>query len=387
MNEPAEKIARLIAGYIQKTLTSEEHDELDTWVNESDDNMRLFEELTDEKNINAGLQLMAITNTEEAYNKLVDNGALKKLNPPRNIWIWISAASIVIAVLIFAGIQYEGKKPIAVTPKKTGLPTANADSNSVLLQLANGMVVNLSEAADGWLELGQRQQMQKTNDSTLTYTIGGSTAVQTLTTPAGKQFQVQLNDGTKVWLNAASSLTYNGNFTDKERTVKLNGEAYFEVAPDSKRPFKVFMKDSAVVTVLGTHFNISAYPNQVDKAVTLLEGTVAVSTPLVAGTTLKPGAQALINKKSIRQNKHIDIETIMAWKQGLFIFKDASLAQMMEQIKVWYGVKIVYEGATQQLFNARFSRTETLEQILKTLELNGHLSFTLKNNTLYVLPR
>lgn len=387
MNEPAERIARLVAGYIRHTLTPAEHDELDDWVNESDDNMQLFEELTDENNINSALLWLEQIQTKDAYKKLLDRGVLKRQRAGRPAGAWVAAATVLVAVTVYMGVHDQSSRPATSTPHQFDGMVAGTDSNAVLLQLADGKVINLLETPMGLIEPAGEQKIQKVNDSTLLYKNGGDKGLQTLTTPAGKLFQVHLSDGTRVWLNAASSISYSGKFTGDERAVMLSGEAYFEVAHNSQRPFKVYMKDSTVVTVLGTRFNVASYVNHTSKTVTLLEGRVTVAAPAGRDITLQPGSQAVVSSGSIRARGVTDMETVMGWKQGLFIFKDASLPQMMDQLKTWFGLSIVYEGTTHQLFTARFSRNTPLEEILKTLELNGHLSFKLKNNTLYVLSR
>lgn len=395
----AHRTAYLIAGYIRHTLTEAEHNELDNWVNEGDANMKLFEELTDEENIAAHLERMGQIDTEAAYTKLQQEGKLKlpSQKPALRKW-WAAAASVVIlsGIYLWTNVKNrpgDDKAGMAASSKKI----IEKDPENVMLQLSNGTVINLSASRLGLIDL-QNAYIQKSSDSTLEYLGEGEGLMQALSTPHGKQFQVKLSDGTKVWLNTASSLQYPGRFANNERVVFVTGEAYFEVAPDSKRPFKVYMEDSSLVTVLGTHFNVSAYQNQPLKTVTLLEGSVNVTPPPsegvggrfsregASGVRLLPGSQAFLNNGTIKKQTGVDIDEVMGWRNGLFVFKDADIKTIMEQLALWYNVEVVYKGKINYQFNAVFPRSERLERILHLLQLNGHVNFKTENNVIYVLP-
>lgn len=400
INKLAQRTAYLIAGFIRNTLTEAEHDELDDWVNESHTNMRLFENLTDEENIAANLERMGQIDTEAAYTRLQEEGAFKLPSKKQgSLKWWAIAASLIILSGVYLWLNVKDRLESSKTDvADNDIKPAQANSGSVSLQLSNGTVVNLSETNAGLIDIGQSEHVRKSSDSTLEYLNEGTGQLQTLYTPYGKQFQVKLADGTRVWLNTASSLKYPGRFANNERAVFVKGEAYFEVAPDSKRPFKVYMEDSSLVTVLGTHFNVSAYQNQPMKTVTLLEGSVNVTPPPSEGVggrfsreeasevRLLPGNQAILSNGGIKKRTGINIDEVMGWKSGLFVFKDANIETIMKELQQWYNVEVVYKGKINHQFNATFSRAENLGRILQLLQSNGNVNFKTENNIVYVLP-
>jgi len=251
----------------------------------------------------------------------------------------------------------------------------------VLLTLENGKSIDLSKVKNGLLESGIGI---KENDSVLNFDNTSVAQNHILKTPTGKTFQLKLPDGTNVWLNSSSSLKFPTLFTGNERIVTLEGEGYFEVAKNVQKPFKVLMTDSSLITVLGTHFNVNAYKNE-SKEVTLIEGSVNVS-KAQSSVLLTPGTLVEISNSGLGKVKKADVESIMGWKSGLFVFKDANIKNIMSQLEQWYNIKTVYNGQVRHQFNATFSRNENLDQILKLLELNGFVNFKTENNIVYVSP-
>ena len=362
----AERIAYLIAGYIRKTLTEKEHDELDDWVNEDDSNMKLFEDLTDEQNIESNLKWLDDINTEAVYEKLKQEGKFELPSKKSNSIFWIAAVT---------------NKPTDQTGLTVNNDTLKNHVNGVLLTLENGKSIDLSKVKNGLLESGIGI---KENDSVLNFDNTSVAQNHILKTPTGKTFQLKLPDGTNVWLNSSSSLKFPTLFTGNERIVTLEGEGYFEVAKNVQKPFKVLMTDSSLITVLGTHFNVNAYKNE-SKEVTLIEGSVNVS-KAQSSVLLTPGTLVEISNSGLGKVKKADVESIMGWKSGLFVFKDANIKNIMSQLEQWYNIKTVYNGQVRHQFNATFSRNENLDQILKLLELNGFVNFKTENNIVYVSP-
>ncbi len=362
----AERIAYLIAGYIRKTLTEKEHDELDDWVNEDDSNMKLFEDLTDEQNIESNLKWLDDINTEAVYEKLKQEGKFELPSKKSNSIFWIATVT---------------NKPTDQTGLTVNNDTLKNHVNGVLLTLENGKSIDLSKVKNGLLESGIGI---KENDSVLNFDNTSVAQNHILKTPTGKTFQLKLPDGTNVWLNSSSSLKFPTLFTGNERIVTLEGEGYFEVAKNVQKPFKVLMTDSSLITVLGTHFNVNAYKNE-SKEVTLIEGSVNVS-KAQSSVLLTPGTLVEISNSGLGKVKKADVESIMGWKSGLFVFKDANIKNIMSQLEQWYNIKTVYNGQVRHQFNATFSRNENLDQILKLLELNGFVNFKTENNIVYVSP-
>ncbi len=391
MDKAAYRTAYLIAGFIRNTLSEKEHDELDSWVNESDHNMKLFEDLTDETNITANLEWMDKVQTEQSYQAMQEKGAFKATSPKiYDRRIWLAAASVIVLLGVFFVYRYTASKPGSVEDIVTTDTTLlKPGGNRATLTLADGKVIDLTYAKTGAIESDSGSHVNKTAEGELVYAkdsgVSNTASFHTLSTPAGGQYQVTLPDGTKVWLNAASTIKYPPAFSGNERKVIITGEAYFEVAKNERKPFRVLMPDSTAVIVTGTHFNINAYQNEKMQQVTLLEGSVTVSNA-VNVTKLEPGTQASIKNKDITKEKVLDTEEITGWKDGLFVFHDAPIESIMMQLERWYDAKIIYQANIKQLFNATILRKEPLAKVLKLLELNGYVHFKTENNTIYVLP-
>lgn len=246
-------------------------------------------------------------------------------------------------------------------------------TDQAVLTLADGTTIALEGAENRLIrEDGTAIRQQK---GRLQYTVEDASAPvgnNTLTTSRGGQYMLTLPDGTRVWLNAASSFTYPTRFSGKERRVELEGQAYFEVAKSPDQPFIVKVKD-ATVKVLGTHFDIMAYPEEKEIQTTLVEGSVMVSRG-AAEKVIAPGEQAFWNDGAAGalSVRAADIQQVTAWKTGFFEFDNADIATIMRQIGRWYSVDIRYEKApNHKTFGGRISRNLPLSQVLELLEANG----------------
>ena len=379
--EQAFRIAYLVAGYIRKTLTSREHDELDAWVEASDENMKMFEELTDEKNIEANLAWMDKVNTETQLAKVKSSMTfhqpVQRMHPRMQLISIIAAAIVMVAVAVFV-IQRMTDGADKQSARTEILPT----NDKTILRLSDGSIIDLPATSNGIFDA--TSGVNKTGAGQIVYEKkkGEQTLFHTLTTSTGGQYQVQLSDGSKVWLNATSSLVYPTQFTGGERVVELLGEGYFEIAKNAGKPFIVKL-NNASVKVLGTHFNISGYANE-PLAVTLLEGSVEVASG-EKKLRLQPGEQAEINANAMRLIKDADEESVTGWKEGQFVFKDANIKNIMQQVMRWYDVQVVYEAQVNHLFNGHISRREPLSKVLRLLELTGKIHFKVENKIVYVL--
>ena len=382
---PLSRAAYLIAGYIRRTLTQAEHDELDEWVNASDDNMKLFEELTDEKNIEENLAWLDKINVEKALAKTKEKIHFKKNEKPFiRWWAWAAASITLIAGAL---LVYKLTLPAKNKPTEIVQQDVQPGGNKATLTLSNGSVLDLTNAKNGLLKNDHGIAVNKNNDSELLYTGRNFSPelYNTLATPKGGQYKVTLSDGTKVWLNSESSLKYPVSFDTKQRTVELNGEGYFEVAKDSGRPFKVVLSDQCEVKVFGTHFNIMSYPDESAKWITLLEGSVELSSE-TSTQKLIPGQQGQINASGIKLINNVDTEEITGWKNGLFIFHDEQISSIMKQVARWYDVEISYKINTSDHFNATISRNEPLSRLLHFLEETGKIHFKIDKKRIDVLP-
>ena len=387
LDKTASRTAYLIAAYIRGTISEQEHDELDDWVNASDQNMQLFEELTDEKNMEQNLAWMDKVNTEQSYEKLWKEGKFKKHAKKFQIRrTWIAAASLLLAAGIFFIYRYSTNKKLTTEPPVMAQSILQPGGNKATLTLENGSVIDLSTARNGLLNTDSAGTIIKVQDGKMVYDDDDITntvaMVHTLRTPVGGQFRVTLPDGSMVWLNSSSSLTYPSRFTGNERLVKLTGEAYFEVAKDLQKPFRV---ESSLqeLEVLGTHFNINAYTDEPSLNTTLLEGSVKVS---VGPETklLTPGQQSKIIN-GIIQVTEVDTGDVIAWKNNTFKFTDAPIEIVMRQIQRWYGAEIIYRDKVNFHFNAAIDRTEPVADILHYLEGTGQVHFKIDNKKIIVM--
>ncbi len=245
-----------------------------------------------------------------------------------------------------------------------------------IIKLDNGKLVY----RDSVSMLGS-QQIQ-TNLPNLLYKEEPLHQINTLTTPRGGQHQLTLPDGTKVWLNAASSITFPTAFMKKERRVEIKGEAYFEVAKNTEMPFIVKINNKAEVKVLGTHFNINAYDDESSIKTTLLEGSVRMSSLITGqGSLLTPGEQASLDEKNKLKVEKVEMNETIAWKNGLISCKDADIQSIMRQIARWYDVEVVYEkNIRERIFTGEISRNTNLSEVLKILELSD-IRFRIENKS------
>lgn len=296
-------------------------------------------------------------------------------------WWKRSAVAACITIAIAAGV-YVWTKPVNTSTNALNSSTKDVSpgGNRAILSLSNGEKLVLSTAKTGLVIDATKLSY---NDGTALLV---NTAKQlTLETPRGGIYQIVLPDGSRVWLNAASSITFPANFKGlKNRKVELTGEAYFEVAKNASQPFIVHSAQQEV-QVLGTHFNVSAYPDEATSSTTLLEGIVQVARPGLSGLKLKPGQQAVVLSGQPTKLLQVDADESVAWKDGLFDFNDTELKTIMRQISRWYNVDVIYEDEPGDLhFGASISRNEKLSKVLEMLEGTGLLSFKISGNRVYV---
>lgn len=305
-----------------------------------------------------------------------------------------SAWSAAAAVLMVAGatlIFYPAKKSVQnteIAQKKEIKP----GGNKAILTLANGDKISLTDSANGQIAVQASIKITKTAEGQIVYELPPGPAegtnaqpeYNTIEAPAGGQWQVILPDRSKVWLNAKSSLTYPTFFIGNERKVELKGEAYFEIAHNVEMPFIVASKTQAV-EVLGTHFNIMAYEDERITKTTLLEGSVKISGNS-GSRILVPGEQARVSSAAIKVTNAVDLEDVMAWKNGYFKFNE-SLESIMRKIARWYDVQVVYANNVDASLNfgGKISRYKNLSSALKIMELTGNVHFKVEGRRVTVM--
>ena len=298
---------------------------------------------------------------------------------------WKMAAAMLVAAFasIYLYIREPGQKVAHTDKSQTIIHDIPPGGNKAILTLADGKKIILDNTGAGTITTQGDIAVSKSKDGQLIYEFGKNNTdpenhepvFNTISTPVGGQYQVVLSDDTRVWLNASSSIKFPTAFTKNERQVEIEGEAYFEVAKDKKRPFRV-LTNGQKIEVLGTHFNVNAYKDEASIKTTLIEGSVKV----VSGRSndiLKPGEQSRMSREDYGiRIVNVDVEEAAAWKNGRFMFDNEDIHSIMRKISRWYGVEVVYEDDNiHEKFGGTISRFENVSQVLKLLEITGTIHF------------
>ena len=339
--------------------------------------------------------LNARFNTIIAENSVVETPVIsKKIYSYK--WFKYSAAAASVAVVfssLFLFNQHHSLKKDSAIVKVKPADVAPGKDDAVLT-LADGRKILLSETANGELAEQSGVSITKTSDGKIVYHISDSKSgaanpgslYNTISTPRGGQYQVNLPDGTKVWLNSASSIKFPTTFAAAaKRNVSLTGEAYFEVSKDKKRPFIVATAKQSV-EVLGTHFDISSYADDAATKTTLLEGSVRITADQKS-LLLKPGQQANVDEQIVVSN--VDPETAIAWKNGYFSFDDEELGSAMNKVARWYDLEVEFTDAAlkHKLIAAYSTRFANVSELLKRLNQVGSAQFDLEGRTIRISRR
>jgi transmembrane sensor len=313
--------------------------------------------------------------------------------PKRYTFRYYYAAAAVLLVGLFVVLLYpqpkDSQQQLSTQSQAAGKSAIKPGTTKATLTLSDGTVINLDDVANGVISQQGNITVAKSADGKLIYKVNsapGQTSIyNTISTPRGGEYQVVLPDGTHVWLNAASTLRFPSVFSAAERKVELTGEAYFEVAKLKHKPFKVNARNMAI-EVLGTHFNVNAYDDEAQIKTTLLEGSVRLS----AGNNqklLKPGQQARLGKQSDFSIAEVNVEEAIAWKKGYFIFDNENIESIMRKVSRWYDVEVTYKGKVDQgHYGGTVSRFDSVEGVLKSLELTGSVHFRMEGRRIIVMP-
>lgn len=349
--------------YLQGKATAEEQEFINSWYNHIMEQQPTAVDEINWDSIKADL------------DKRLPIAPVKRQPKIRRLRYTLAFASMLLmAIGIAIYLRAPSIKPI---PKEMVNQVIVSGGNKATLKLANGKIIALNEHEDAVIT---RDGKNYYADGTLV--AGGELRkdiVQNLeiSVPNGGQYQIVLSDGTKVWLNASSSLKYPSSFANAaERTVELSGEAYFEVAHNPQKPFQV-KSNGQNIRVLGTHFNVNAYADEPTMKTTLLEGKVAVSLPSGESKNLIPGQQSIVRsgQTDIRV-RQVDPSEAIDWKNGDFTFNNASIETIMRKIARWYDVDVVFQGKiTAANFGGVISRSKKITEVLQLLELTDAVHF------------
>lgn len=382
-------IIALIVKYHHGTLTAADQGELDDWLNADVRNRTLFNQLMEERYQHTNLDALDKYDEEKAFRSLMNRIGMPGRRGSARWKRWAVAAAVAgLGVFLLTGDLNPWRKgqPVAGVTRVAGYAgDVPPGGNKAILTLAGGRQIVLDTMESRTLALQGNTAVMKLNGRRLTllagdaHLMGGAPAYNTLATPRGGQFELELPDGTDVWLNALSSIRFPTRFTGASREVEVDGEVYFEVAQHAGRPF-IVRKGDTRVQVLGTHFDVTAYDDESTLTVTLLEGSVKVSTKSAGrSAVLRPGQQArLDNNGQMKVLEDVDVNRVVAWKDGRFEFS-GNIQEIMRRIARWYNVSIVYQGGvTDKAFEGSISRYEYVSQVLKMLELTGSIHFTVR---------
>ncbi|AEW00380.1 hypothetical protein A4D02_23930 [Niastella koreensis] len=388
----ANQFSDLIQRYRLGTCSKEEKEQVEGWYNERRND--IYNPLTEVEEEVVGARIYS--NVQEVLTSVTAERVIPIWRKQRTWWVAAGTLMLMTTAGYFL-FTHKNPVPAIVHTPKPGIQPVMPGGNKALLTLGDGSVIVLDSAANGALSQQGKTIVLKKQDGQLVYESrhnGNQDAVawNTISTPRGGQYQVVLPDGTKVWLNAESTLRFPAGFTGKDRTVDLTGEAYFEVNHNNL-PFIVDIisvngrPGGGKVQVLGTHFNIKAYLDESVVKTTLLEGSVDM-TSTESHFILKPGQQAQLTKSSGKMSldEHADVEEAVAWKDGRFVFNEASVETVMREIARWYDVEIVYAGKVPtEKFEGEILRSSNIQEVFKILELSN-VHCKIEGRKITVLP-
>lgn len=387
-------IPMLLLKQLQQEIAPEEAGRLQQWVDQSDSNRQLMESMMEESNLDNQVQdYYAFRRLAEEARKEVNKG---RRPAGRKFWFRLIAAAVVLILLTASAyllFRPTGKQLSTTDNKNNKQPTNNipAGRDGAVLTLSDGTQIVLDSAANG--KLAQEGKATITHrDGQISYQAGGSEKgkllYNTTSTPRGRQYKLQLVDGTSIYLNAASSVTYPTEFTGHKREVTITGEVFLEVAPDKAKPFIVHIaKSDDYIEVLGTRFAVNAYVDEPYVRTTLIHGVINM-TARVRGkstsTLLQPGNQTQVSHENLVLIKEANIEEATAFMNGFFYFDHADIKTVMRQLEKWYDVEVSFEQpVSTRTFDGEIQRNLPLAVVLKILERNG-VAFSVEGNKVVV---
>lgn len=382
------QLQNLIEKYNNQTATQEEKTQLEEWyatVNGESPELRSDERSALKDNIYSSV-ITSIKNEDVAETEY---------RKPKIRYLKFVSAAVFVAVL-FGGVliylQHTNQTTLSNSSINLNKHRLKPGGNNAVLKLADGTELILNQTANGQIANQSGVKITKTKSGELIYTFLSNSKPEsfqnnTVSTPRGGQYHLILVDGTGVWLNAASSITFPTAFVGNDRTVKVTGEVYFEVSKDRRKPF-IVSTDRSEIKVLGTHFNVNAYEDEDYQKTTLLEGSIEIKKGNLT-KLLSPGEQANISTASeaikIKQIENLD--AIIAWKNGYFQFLGSDLQSFMRQISRWYDTEVIYNGSIPaKQYVGKIPRNLEVGDLIKMLAYTG-IHCKIENNKITINPK
>lgn len=381
----ADRISHLIYRRILGIITTEEVEELDSWRTSSDANEMIYQKLLDTTFLEREYKRLKTVNVVRPLTDMQTRVQSKSIRVYRRLWWQVGAAAVVL-LLFTLGIVYMGdtRRNLLLSEKQeTELYAAqiHPGETKAVLTLNNGMELDLGADQEK-----NQVAIQKTRSTQ--YAKPEEKALNCLTTPRGGEFKVTLEDGTQVWLNAESQLSYPDTFSQDERRVIIKGEAYFKVAKDVRKPFYV-ESNGQLVRVYGTEFNIRSYEEDSDIYTTLVSGSVSLqpANGSESELILTPGKQAVFDKQHQSTSvRSVDTRVVTSWRQGMFVFEEQNLEQIMRDLSRWYNFSYEFKDSSlrETIFMGSVPRYGDFNEILEILEKSGGLKFRMKDHTVII---
>lgn len=382
MSNNKSRILELFRKYLSNTSTVAEEQEFLGYIEDPLYKNKIQEIISESFDNQLEIESLNEDSRKRILNQILYKGKVE-VQPGKIYKLW-SRVAVTASILLCLGIALYLYQPDSnkTKPEVVAKSDVKPDSSKVYLTLSNGERIALSDTKEGQIAEQSGITITKTAEGQLVYSISeaphkvSSNEYNTVETPKGAQYQINLPDGTRVWLNAFSSLKYPVSFSSlKERKVTLKGEGYFEVSKDKERPF-IVATDKQEVEVLGTHFNVNAYNTQVVKT-TLLEGSVKVlSLGSAQSAVLTPGQMALNDSKQINVTDMPYAYNEIAWKDGYFVFNNANIKDIMRDLSNWYDLEVDYEGDMSNVyFHGNYLRSRDVVKLLRSIELTNKVKF------------
>ncbi len=374
------RLQELSHKWLKGTLTTVEQQEFDEWFNEQNQIPLVMP---------SDVAKSRDQHEQAILNRIKYATGIARQSKVVALWPRLAVAAAIAVVIFGGGLLYYANQSKPGTEQIATNQIISPGGNMAILTLANGQKISLSDASVGQVASQSGIKISKTANGQLVYdasdaTIGNIIEYNTIEAPVGGQWQVKLPDGSLVFLNAMSKITYPTRFSGSERRVEMQGEAYFEIAHNKAMPFRVTSLGQTV-EVLGTHFNIMAYADEKLIKTTLLEGAVKISGH-GKSALLKPGQQSIVGGSNIKVSNAVDLEDVLAWKNGYFKFNE-SLESIMNKVSRWYNVEIEYQADLDknQSFSGKILRSKNISSVLKIMELTEKVHFKIEGRKIVVM--
>ena len=394
------EIAELIGKYLRNDIRQEEMDILEKWKEERDINAQLWDRLTHKGYASHRLKRWPDSERSDAlWARLQTDIHGRYQVRARKRFPWWAAAAIIVmasaALVVYRSVFRAPPPPIAIAPSEVVVPVDVAVQEKpptiadVTLIRSSGEAVSLGDGPASFREVDGTQIDRRQSELSYSAALrspGLATVTNTVMTPVARTFKLILADGTRVWLNAASSIRYPTAFNGHERVVTLQGEAYFEVAPDKDKPFIVNAGKSRI-QVLGTRFNVKSYPaERVDRTALLGGSLKVVDVERNQAALLQPGYEAVIRDGQRMAVGEAKESKVLAWKNGWFVFEDETLESLLKEVSTWYGIDVRFadEHVKNHHFTGRLQRYGNVRSLLDIIAETAKVTFTLRGNQLSV---